>query len=408
MSVTDAGCNGSSTGTIIVNTVNAVLPLSYAINNQPQQTNHIFNNLPAGTYTIVVTDANACSVSATTTVNNAQVVLEPIASFSMCGNQDTSIFALANGGSQNYTYTFTNLNTGAVYQTNPLLFNAQTDAVYNVIATDAAGCNSNIEQFTVTVKPSPEIDFLADITSGCRPLCVTFTAFSNQPDCSYQWLTGDQLSYNTTDIFHCYQETGTFDVLLKFTSQNGCSALLRKDQLIQVEELPRALFSVTPEEVALSNATVSLYDFTDTSLYRLSWNFGDNTPIVEGYHNTHTFKDTGLYCITLTALNNTGCSDSITKCVKVSEEPTLYIPNSFTPNGDLLNDDFFARGTGIDEMRMFIFNRWGAEIFKGVNTNEVIKWDGSNAPQGVYHYVIEVSFLNKQVKTFTGAIRLIR
>jgi len=406
--VIDAGCNGSSTGSITINTLNAVLPLSYAINNQPQQTNNTFNNLSAGNYTIVITDANACSTIHSTTVNNTQVILDSIASFGICSNQDTSILAIASGGSENFTYTFTNLNTGQTYQTNPLLIDPETDAMYSVIATDDEGCNSNVEQFMVTVNQSPEIDFLADLTSGCKPLCVTFTAFSNQSNCTYQWLTGDQTSFTTQNVFHCYQETGLFDVLLKVTSQNGCSSLLLKEKLINVEDLPLAFFSITPKEIYLDDAIVYLSDYTDTSLYHISWSFGDNSPRIKGYANTYTFKDTGLYCITLTASNNVGCTDSVTKCIKVNEQPTLYIPNSFTPNGDFLNDEFFARGTGIDQMSMFIYNRWGEEIFKATNMTEIIRWDGNNAPQGVYHYLMDIKFTNKKLKTYTGAIRLIR
>jgi gliding motility-associated-like protein len=158
----------------------------------------------------------------------------------------------------------------------------------------------------------------------------------------------------------------------------------------------------------LDDAIVYLSDYTDTSLYHISWSFGDNSPRIKGYANTYTFKDTGLYCITLTASNNVGCTDSVTKCIKVNEQPTLYIPNSFTPNGDFLNDEFFARGTGIDQMSMFIYNRWGEEIFKATNMTEIIRWDGNNAPQGVYHYLMDIKFTNKKLKTYTGAIRLIR
>jgi gliding motility-associated-like protein len=60
----------------------------------------------------------------------------------------------------------------------------------------------------------------------------------------------------------------------------------------------------------------------------------------------------------------------------------LYIPNSFTPNGDGLNDIFSAVGYNIVEFEMLIFNRWGEKIFQSDNIN--FGWNGSylkgNAP----------------------------
>ena len=70
---------------------------------------------------------------------------------------------------------------------------------------------------------------------------------------------------------------------------------------------------------------------------------------------------------------------------------TLYVPNTFTPNKDLLNDTWFAKATCINAFNCLIFNRWGEKIMELKDINEF--WDGTykgkNVPDGVYVYLIE-------------------
>src|SRR5688572_11347312 len=66
----------------------------------------------------------------------------------------------------------------------------------------------------------------------------------------------------------------------------------------------------------------------------------------------------------------------------------IFIPNSFTPNGDGLNDTFGAYGEAILDFNMQVFNRWGQVIFESNNTNS--RWDGTHdgqmVPEGSYVY----------------------
>jgi gliding motility-associated-like protein len=99
-----------------------------------------------------------------------------------------------------------------------------------------------------------------------------------------------------------------------------------------------------------------------------------------------------------------------------SENPVIniYIPNSFTPDGDGLNDNFTAVGDGLEkyEFHMYIFDRWGEIIYQ---TNDIyIPWDGTvaksgrDAPLGVYAYL--VNLVNEKGKdySFSGSVTLLR
>ena len=88
---------------------------------------------------------------------------------------------------------------------------------------------------------------------------------------------------------------------------------------------------------------------------------------------------------------------------------SIYIPNSFTPNGDGLNDTFGAYGEAIKDFKMQVYNRWGQMIFESNNVTN--QWDGTHlgqkVPQGSYVYkVIAKGIVGKQT-TKDGTVNLV-
>lgn len=118
----------------------------------------------------------------------------------------------------------------------------------------------------------------------------------------------------------------------------------------------------------------------------------------------------------VTATNNYGCSstDKITIRGLCSNE-TIFIPNTFSPNGDNHNDYFYPRGSGLYTIKsMRIFNRWGQTVFERTNfpANDVSRgWNGKlknvKQPSGVYIYFLEVICNNGTVMTFKGDVTLL-
>ncbi len=93
------------------------------------------------------------------------------------------------------------------------------------------------------------------------------------------------------------------------------------------------------------------------------------------------------------SLNGCKASDTILIVEECIELGKFYIPNAFTPNGDLINDVFKIEGmSDSSDSSIQIFNRWGSLIFSSENAAQ--GWDGriqgENAPPGVYLYVIDV------------------
>lgn len=89
------------------------------------------------------------------------------------------------------------------------------------------------------------------------------------------------------------------------------------------------------------------------------------------------------------------------------EVVALKIPNTFTPNGDGINDYFEIRGLELfPEHRLTIFNRWGNEIYRSNSYKN--DWNGIGLSEGTYYYAFELRLHNGRMQTFKGFITLIR
>ena len=81
---------------------------------------------------------------------------------------------------------------------------------------------------------------------------------------------------------------------------------------------------------------------------------------------------------------------SLSNEVEVVPAMTIYVPNTFTPNGDGMNDTFGVTGEAIKEFSMVIYDRWGQKIFETEDAN--LQWDGTyngtKAQQGSYAYTL--------------------
>jgi gliding motility-associated-like protein len=115
--------------------------------------------------------------------------------------------------------------------------------------------------------------------------------------------------------------------------------------------------------------------------------------------------------------NQGGCTsfDEITINV-LCDGANLFIPNTFSPNSDGMNDIFYPRGTGLFSIKSLkIFTRWGEVIFEKNNfrANDAGKgWDGTfkgtKLNSDVFVYIAEVLCDNNSVLTFKGNVALIR
>lgn len=122
-------------------------------------------------------------------------------------------------------------------------------------------------------------------------------------------------------------------------------------------------------------------------------------------------------CYQIVAESNgtpTWISQSNLICLK--KLPIVWIPNSFTPDNNLINPIFIPTLVGINDndYQLIIYNRWGSIIFKTNSKNQ--GWDGNfqsiPAPIGVYYYHLSFSYYNEKgiiiKENKNGTIQLLR
>jgi gliding motility-associated-like protein len=115
---------------------------------------------------------------------------------------------------------------------------------------------------------------------------------------------------------------------------------------------------------------------------------------------------TTVYTVQLTDTNGCTATDAVT----VLFRGTLYVPNTFTPNGDGFNDRFFALGRELKDFRMMVFDRWGVLLFSTERLGD--GWDGTfnghDSPVDTYVWRIDLAENDGKARTVYGHVNLIR
>lgn len=123
--------------------------------------------------------------------------------------------------------------------------------------------------------------------------------------------------------------------------------------------------------------------------------------------------------VSLTATSLNGCVDSDEVNITIEDKVEVFIPNVLTPNQDGQNEFFTVYPTEIDAITLInelsIYTRDGIKIFENVDFEHGIPelgWNGTQnsrtVPSGVYYYAATVSFVNGEVRSYTGYVSLLR
>lgn len=120
------------------------------------------------------------------------------------------------------------------------------------------------------------------------------------------------------------------------------------------------------------------------------------------------FENAGIYPVALVITDSHDCKDTIIKSVVVVEDYNFYIPNSFTPNNDGINDVFQPKGRGVLEYELTIYNRWQEKIFNSSDFEQ--GWDGKykgiTCLEGVYVWKISLTMNSGKKKHLNGHLTL--
>lgn len=367
-------------------------------------------------YTLQVTDANNCSVEKSVNVSLAQPLMLDISpDQEICPGDSVKLTSSAFGGNGVYSYSW----TPGAFSADHIFVNPTVNTTYTLVVSDGCGTPPVSNTVLVAVNPLPIVVFSSDTNSGCAPLCVTFedeSVLLSGTVSGWSWSVENKSINNLPSPVNCFNTPGVYDVSLEVTSDKGCVNSITYDDYITVYGYPEADFSVQPETATILDPIFYFSDQSSGSPVSHHWSFDDknDATAVDIVNPSYTYSDTGSYCVQLIVANEFTCKDTAVKCVKVIPDWTIYVPNTFTPNNDGENDFFAAIGTNIIGFEMWIYDRWGNEIYHCTNINE--PWNGivqhgtSNevAPIDTYVWVISFTDVFKQPHRQTGHINLIK
>ncbi len=208
-SFNDVNCNGGSNGAINVTVGGGVSPYSYLWSNS--STNEDLVNIPAGTYTVTVTDANACTGSLTQVISEPTLLYASVTSDTiLCNGGTANINLTVTGGTLNYSYFWNNGST-----TEDLT--AVGAGVYTVQVTDAHACTATA---SIAISQPTALSLTTQVTNvlcnGTNSGAVDLTVTGGNSPYSYIWNTSD----TTQDLSNL--SSGTYSVTV--TDANGCTA----------------------------------------------------------------------------------------------------------------------------------------------------------------------------------------
>jgi len=294
-----------------------------------------------------------------------------------------------------------------------------SSTIYTVLGSNPDGCSGSTT-VAVGVYTVPAFSIIAFPNEGCSPLDVTFSYAPAGPidTNSLQWNFGDLASIdNTSDLInpeHVFNYEGSYTVYLGAETNDGCP--VSATDTVRAYRKPIADFYFNPEVGYMDDPEIGFVDIS-VGANAWSWDFGNPSSYNLNYsvlqNPFHTYTDTGTYIVELIVSSSHNCSDTIEKPVTIYPSVVIYIPNAFTPNGDLLNDTWKPSISGIDKdnYHLNIYDRWGKVMFTTNDINE--GWNGKYnekpCPEAVYVYMIDYNTKpTNEHKVIRGAVTLVK
>lgn len=262
----------------------------------------------------------------------------------------------------------------------------------------------------VVVKPSASFVVTTSL-SGCKGMSVGFST-EQQDDVKYLWSFGDGEFSNEIAPIHKYNNSGMYEVelIVQSTIDNKKMDKSRAKYVVVYEDPIVELISNKEMERGLT--TVS-YKAVGENIEKVFWNFG-NGKTANNLEATTTYKNRGSYIVQVEAVDAHGCKSITKENIFVEQDYNLLAPNTFTPDGDGLNDMFIpeALKTMNCNFTMIIRGRTEGIVFE---TNRLDRpWDGKNQQTGANcqeaNYVWVVNLINElgEKEQYTGTILIRR
>jgi gliding motility-associated-like protein len=394
---TDPLCIGEESGVITPSVSSPNLPYTYNWSTGSQDS--ILTNLGTGNYTLTITDSAGCfGVFSESIIDPDPLSANLLTTAPVCIDEATgSIEIVPADPNDNYTYIWSDGSTQAT------LSNVGAGD-YSVTVTNSNGCTntfntslSNPQGLQFNITSNPILCFNG--TSGS----IDLTTDDPLNSFEYFWDTGNDTP-SITDL-----GAGNYSVTV--SDENGCS----ETYTTEVTQPDPFLLNTTINQPSFTTGgSIELFPEGGTPPYSFDWNNGSTNELLSNL-------EVGIF--TVTATDEYGCTAVAT--VELSDPllgedilDKIYIPNTFSPNNDGLNDLFqfyLTQQSLIRAVKEFrIFDRWGGQVYQELNkeTNTMRFWNGTKNNKkvlsGVYAYLIVLESYSGEELVFKGDITCVR
>ncbi len=280
------------------------------------------------------------------------------------------------------------------------------------------GCAKDTS-FEIAVYPIPDLTILPGDFAQCVPFSqqVSYTstdfwgALLNQT-----WVLSNSTIGEFVNGYYATEIPGSNIITLNLLVGDTIQQCPASSQINAVGwPNPVSAFTITPSVVPEDAPIFDLVN-QSTGATNFLWYYensfisnSENLPLTLEYYQP------GEYEICLEVENQFGCTDASCNTVTVAQVIQINVPNTFSPNQDGVNDEFYPvieNGELIRDFDFKIFNRWGEEIFHSTNIEN--RWIGNYmngeyfSPDGVYIWRIQFLGIDNAVKSFEGHITLVR
>ena len=277
----------------------------------------------------------------------------------------------------------------------------------------------------VTIDPAePFISIVERNPVGCSPKEVNFDVdYKYGDEGSIKWNFGYDEDVSTEiSPTYTYNEAGIYIATVTISGDGGTQVDTTR---IVVYPLPEPNFEYSPDFVMLPDQPVQFFNTTymaDDQTYL--WTFGDGTSSTE-QQPWHQYTYEGIFDVKMVATTAHNCIDSIIipNAVEVNGEGYIDFPNAFLPTAaspsdgsypspDSENSVFHPKHDGVKDYELWIFNRWGEQLFYSSNVD--VGWNGrygnngDDLGQDVYFWKTKGSFNNNVPFKKAGDVTLIR
>ncbi|MCE3296106.1 MAG: hypothetical protein K0R65_1820 [Crocinitomicaceae bacterium] len=357
------------------------------------------------TYSVTVTDFCTGSTGTDDAVVTIPAVIplivDPIADVTEnCPYVVRSFEAFASGGG-GAPYTYSWERAGEVLGTSSVIdISPSSTAVYDLTVRDRCGVETTVS-FTYTVLTAllvPAINTPEIICPG-DSVELRASATLGFGEYSYVWVHTNDTSPN---VWVKPAVTTTYRVFVS----DECNTYSVPIATTVPVHTPNASFTYNSSAMEVN----SPIQFVSTTPGGVSfvWDLGNGESSILPNPVT-TYPDMGEYVVTLIAVDAVGCIDTVSRTIMIGT--ALYIPNTFTPDGNRFNNEFEPVGYNVRIISFEIYDRWGELIFFST-TEGRFSWDGTYkgkpVQDGVYTYRVRYREPNEEEFVKIGHVTLLR